>query len=207
MPNEDNPMKFKIDILQYKKPELVFYFDLDAIAGENEEYEFVWEKIERAIISFLYSLAKSNNKAIVDQQFFIWGKFGSTVNIDEHLCNAYFIYLIPETELMDIAKLLAESFKTSKISWGFEASGLLDEECIPLFKYERGNIIRYIFDQITEDGLEDFGCAKLEFTPWDGDWHISSGAYSIDMTNDTTLYKLSEDKQVRIIYRKFNIEV
>jgi hypothetical protein len=206
MSRKRNKPQFNVDILKYTRPSLVFHIDLDTIAGENEEYELVWEKLELALLNLLNNFSRSDKKAVSKQSFYLWGQLGNAVNSAEHLCNAYFIYLIPETELNRIEETITQSFEESEISWSIEEIRSLDEECVPLFKYEHGAIIRYIFDQIAEDGREDLGCSNIEFITWDGDWHICLGAYPIDMSKNTVDRCLTNGKKVTIIYRKFSIE-
>lgn len=198
--------QFQTDKLIVSKPSLVFYFDLDALASENEEYELVWDKIESALITLLNTLSRSAKPAVAKQSFYLWGQLGTTVNTEEHLCNAYFIFLTPETEIVGLADAFMKVFDLLKIFWGIEEYRSIDEECVPLFKYEQGNIIRYVFDQIGEDGQEDLGCSNIEFVPVDIDWYICPGAYSIDMATDRTVYKLTSGKTVSLYYRKFTIE-
>ncbi|MDI6782723.1 MAG: hypothetical protein QME64_01345 [bacterium] len=201
-----NPIRLQTDILKVAQPELVFSFDLDALAGDNEEYELVWDKLETALISVLHTLSRSEKPAIANQRFYLWGQLGTTLNAEDHLCNAYFIYLIPETEITGIKEALTESFKENEIAWVFEENRALDEECIPLFKYEQGKIIRYVFDQIGLNGQEDLGCSYVEFVTWDEDWHICPSVYSIDMAKEYIERCLITGKKVAIQYRKFTIE-
>jgi hypothetical protein len=199
-------VQLQTDILKYDKPLLVFSFDLDAIAGENEEYELVWNKLETALISTMYNLSHADKQAITKQSFYLWGQLGATLNAEDHLCNAYFIYIIPEVPGEGFEEALAKSCEENQILWTLEEFRTLDEECIPLFKYEQGHIIRYVFDQLSTEGDIDLGCSKIEFITLDEDWHICSGAYSIDMCKERIEHRLSSEKKVSIIYRKFGIE-
>lgn len=199
-------VQLQTDVLKYDKPALVFSFDLDTIAGENEEYELVWNKLEMTLISAMYNLSHADKPAITKQSFYLWGQLGATLNAEDHLCNAYFIYIIPEIPGAGIEEALAKSCEENQILWTLEETRTLDEECIPLFKYEQGQIVRYVFDQISEEGQTDLGCSNIEFFSWDEDWHICSGAYSIDMYKERVERRLSSGKKVSIQYQKFRIE-
>jgi hypothetical protein len=203
---KNNIVQLQTEILEYAKPTLIFSFDLDAIAGENEEYELVWNKLETVLISAMYTLSHGDKPAIAKQSFYLWGQLGTTLNAEEHVCNAYFIYIVPETPGEGIEEALEKSCEENLILWTLEELRTLDEECIPLFKYEQGNIIRYVFDQISVEGETDLGCSKIEFLTWDEDWHICTGAYSIDMYKEQIECRLSSGKKISILYRKFRIE-
>ncbi|MFB3895442.1 MAG: hypothetical protein ACE14V_03970 [bacterium] len=201
-----NHLQLQTDILKYLKPSLIFSIDLDATAGEDEAYELVWNKLELALTTALYHISKSDKPEIVNQRFSLWGQLGTTLNAEDHLCNAYFIYVIPETAGTGFEEALAKSCEEYRVFWTLEESRVLDEECVPLYKYTQEKIIRYVFDQISEDGQVDLGCSNIEFLTWDEDWHICSGAYAIDMCKEHLEQRLSNGKKVRVQYRRYTIE-
>lgn len=203
---KDKIVQLQTDILKYHKSSLVFSFDLDAIAGENEEYELVWNKLESSLISTLYTLSQSEKPEIANQSFYLWGQLGTTLNAEDHLCNAYFVYLISESSSEGFEDVLAKSCLENQVLWTLEETRALDEECVPLFRYEQGKLIRYVFDQISEEGKIDLGCSNIEFMTWDEDWHICSGAYSINMDIEHAEHRLLNGKKVKVQYRRYTIE-
>lgn len=204
-----------VDRLELDRQGLVFYVDLDALARNVEGYKAIWENIELTLIRFLYTW-KKHKKSSYDEidAFYIWAELGPLINLEEHICNACIIYVVPKGILLPEFDEESLTVLSKGGFWSFGEYSFLNEDCYPLFYYENGNIFRYVFNLPTavdsKETEEELACWMIDFLDWDEEIHAVWSNYSIPGDYEVSLNKLLEkvdkNREIEILYRKYTLD-